>query len=326
MTVPLYQLSDIWSDVAQAYAAIRMNVSDGGHADGSLLLDLQRNGISQFSVEPDGALVILSDIKFVRDASQAPGAQPGTALALRSGTKAQTLRVYNTYTDDNNFERGFFGWVAAPNVLGIGNVGVGSGITRPIQLIGSNILLSGYNPAGSPVTNNDVGIFRAAPGCVEVNNGSPHGMQGAFIKWGGTARVIGDFNIGAAMTDVGGLVINLNANRAYSFDIELSFTCAAAGGIQCTLGGSVGITNLIFDGWIQDSANNGTKGSNRGSAFGNAVANSTLVGTSGHVVIRGCIETSATAGTFQVRAAQFASNATNTIIKRGSRLIAHDIT
>src|SRR5262245_4007843 len=119
MTVPLYMLSDVWNDAAQAFTAIRMNVTDTGHANGSLLLDLQRNGVSQFSVGPDGALTILSDVKFIRDTSGAPGAQPGNALALRNGTNPQTLRVYNTYTDDNNFERAFYGWIAAPNVLGI---------------------------------------------------------------------------------------------------------------------------------------------------------------------------------------------------------------
>src|SRR5215469_18061633 len=104
MTVPLYQLSDVWGDPSTVFKAIAMNVQDGGHKVGSLLLDLQVNGISQFSVDPTGALTLLGNVKFINDASVAPGAVAGNALALRNGLTPQTLRVYNTYTDDSNFE------------------------------------------------------------------------------------------------------------------------------------------------------------------------------------------------------------------------------
>lgn len=58
---------------------------------------------------------------------------PGT-LALRNGTDPQEFQVYNTYTDDTNFERGVMDWNG--NVLEIGTeAGIG-GTVRLIRLIG----------------------------------------------------------------------------------------------------------------------------------------------------------------------------------------------
>ena len=46
-------------------------------------------------------------------------------LAQRNGTNAQTFRIYNTYTDASNYERGFLRW--SSNVLEIGTEGAGTG-------------------------------------------------------------------------------------------------------------------------------------------------------------------------------------------------------
>jgi len=318
MTIPLHELTDFWGDVATTYDAIKMNVADGGHAAGSQLLDLQVNGVSQFAVTDVGGVLMGGDLFFFRD-SQAPA--PNGALALRNGTIPQVFRVYNTYTDVNNYERAGFGWTLWPNVLGIGAVAGGSGVVRPVRFVGANFILSGLS-----TDPGDVGIFRAAPGCLEVNNGSPHGMQGAYLKWGGQARVANDFSItNSTIVDIGGMVVNVNAGRAYAFDVELSYTCAAAGGIQCAIGGSATATSIIYDGFIIDSAANGIKGNAQASAIGGVVASAVTVGTAGHVTIRGTIEVNV-AGNLTVRAAQNTTNATATVIKRGSRLLVHDIT
>jgi len=334
MTVPLYQLFDQWSDGTITYQAIRMNVADGGHANNSALLDLQINGVSQFtvlaydSVNPNGGILMLSDLHLFRDPSPPIVGPPQPALALRFGNTPQAFRVYNSYTDDNNWERGFIGWIAIPNILGLGCAGQGTGVTRPVMLMGANFLVTGYNAAATPKYYTDLGIFRAAPATLEINSGTSGNLQGSYLKWGGTARCPGDVPItnNVTLANVGGLIVNVQAGRTYSFEAELAFTCAAAGGIKVAVGGgSATATYVIYDGWIVDSAANGIKGNAQATALGAAVAAAATTGTAGHVTVQGTIEVNA-GGTLAVQAAQNAANATATVVKRGSRLIVHDIT
>jgi len=53
-------------------------------------------------------------------------------IAQRNGTNAQTFRIYNTYTDASNYERGFMRWVS--NVLEIGSEAAGTGTGRSLVL------------------------------------------------------------------------------------------------------------------------------------------------------------------------------------------------
>jgi hypothetical protein len=53
-------------------------------------------------------------------------------LAQRNSTSAQTFRLYNTFTDASNYERGFFRW--ASNVLEIGTEAAGTGTQRQLRL------------------------------------------------------------------------------------------------------------------------------------------------------------------------------------------------
>jgi hypothetical protein len=64
-----------------------------------------------------GASVGGNDLIILRDAAN--------TLAQRNGTNAQTFRVYNTFTDASNYERGFFRYVS--NVLEIGHEAAGTG-------------------------------------------------------------------------------------------------------------------------------------------------------------------------------------------------------
>jgi len=333
MTQPLYQLADQWNDATRTYDGIMMNVADAGHAVGSDLLDLQMNGVSQFKViapdstNPNGGVLLVNDIHFFRETDQ-PVVRG--ALAVRNGNIPQVIRVYNTYTDDNNWERAGFGWTLTGNTLGIGMVNKGSGLARPVAFYGANFLLS---RTGDPTTftpDTDTGFFRNAAGVLEVNNGAPGTTSGCYLKWGGTARCPGDFPItnSTALTDIGGLVVSVKAGRAYSIDVELSVTnTAVAAGFQAAIGGNCAATNIIYDGWIVDSAANGIKGNAQATALNGVVASNVaaLVGTAYHVSIKGTIEVS-TSGTLTVRGAQKTANATATQVKRGSRLIVHDIT
>lgn len=84
-----------------------------------------------------GDIGAASDLFIRRDAAN--------TLAQRNGVNAQTLRVYNTFTDASNYERGIFSWVS--NVLFIGNEGAGTGTTRGTTVTGSifNVRISGVD-------------------------------------------------------------------------------------------------------------------------------------------------------------------------------------
>jgi hypothetical protein len=60
-------------------------------------------------------------------------------IAQRNGTNAQTFRLYNTYTNASNYERGFFQWNS--NVLEIGSEGAGTGSERPVRITAATLKL-----------------------------------------------------------------------------------------------------------------------------------------------------------------------------------------
>src|SRR6266576_231892 len=66
-------------------------------------------------------------VRLVRDAN--------AILAQRDGTNAQTLRVYNTFTDASNYERGVLDWTTTANTLTIGTEKAGTGSTRNIKFL-----------------------------------------------------------------------------------------------------------------------------------------------------------------------------------------------
>lgn len=59
-------------------------------------------------------------------------------LALRNGTTAESLRVYNTFTDASNYERAVFDWSTSANVLTIGTQAAGTGSGRRLSLVSAS--------------------------------------------------------------------------------------------------------------------------------------------------------------------------------------------
>lgn len=132
-------------------------------------------------------------------------------------------------------------------------------------------------------------------------------------------------NSTASMADVTGLSAALQTLGVgvlvYAFEVYLSFTCAAAGGIQVQLVGSgLTATYIVYDGYIIDSGANGIKGNVHATSLGTVVASATTTGTAGVVIISGEIVPNA-AGTLKVQFAQNTSNGTATTILKGSRMV-----
>ena len=134
------------------------------------------------------------DIKIIRDTTG--------VLALQNGVNSQSLRLYNTFTDASNYERGFMRW--ATNVLEIGAEAAGTGTQRTLSFLGgsNNAAISftanslcaifGNNAntfykiiqleAGLRYTGNDAGLFRNAAGVVEVNNGTAGTFRDLIVR------------------------------------------------------------------------------------------------------------------------------------------------
>lgn len=58
-------------------------------------------------------------------------------FAQRRGTNAQTYRLYNTYTDASNYERGFLQWNSG--VFEIGTEGAGTGSEQPVRITAATL-------------------------------------------------------------------------------------------------------------------------------------------------------------------------------------------
>lgn len=78
-----------------------------------------------------------SDLILTRDAAD--------TLAQRRGVNGQTFRVYNTYTDASNYERGFARWNT--NVFEIGAEKLGTGLGRHVSVI-APLQLQLFNGSG----------------------------------------------------------------------------------------------------------------------------------------------------------------------------------
>ena len=67
-------------------------------------------------------------------------------IDLRNGTSPNALKIFNTWTDASNFERGSIGWDS--NVFTIGTEAAGAGTDRGINFITGGTTRGGFNTAG----------------------------------------------------------------------------------------------------------------------------------------------------------------------------------
>lgn len=146
--------------------AIKLNVTDTNSGGNPLLIDLQANGSSRFDVTAKIAAAYIGQFSHnglprVRFSAQSSGAAIeifagsnnsfigfGTIgstvsrlyaedasngiIGQRNGVNPQTFRVYNTFTDISNYERGKIAWNS--NVLQIGTEEAGTGLARALDL------------------------------------------------------------------------------------------------------------------------------------------------------------------------------------------------
>jgi hypothetical protein len=73
-------------------------------------------------------------------------------LAQRNATNAQTFRLYNTFTDASNYERGFMKWNG--NVLEIGTEAAGTGASRLVRINSGTNSINFFSQGGNRLTLN----------------------------------------------------------------------------------------------------------------------------------------------------------------------------
>jgi hypothetical protein len=213
--VPISNLTTTWNNVSTTFTGIKLNVTDTASAAASLLIDLQKGGTSQFSVSKSGELALLNtgatriqgqygsgfyttgewrigtaqwlgrDSVIQWDSSGVPTSNStdlvvrrdaAAVLAQRNGVNAQTFRLYNTFTDVSNYERGFMRWNT--NVLEIGAEAAGTGTGRALSIsapggVTVNVLTTGSGNSLNAGGNLSVtGQINFANGFASLTGGS----------------------------------------------------------------------------------------------------------------------------------------------------------
>jgi hypothetical protein len=104
-------------------------------------------------------------------------------LAQSNGTAAQTFRVYNTYTDASNYERGVLSWNITGNTLVLTTENAGTGSARNIRIACTNWFIGSdgtfQNPAFVAGTN-DAALWSGGS-YAWSSTGAPTGTLDTYI-------------------------------------------------------------------------------------------------------------------------------------------------
>ena len=198
---PVLSATQTWNNAAVTFTGWQLNVTDTASAAASLLMDLQVGGSSRFSVSKSGAIsaVNLNVTGFISGATFVATNQlildvanqdvvlrrdAANTLAQRNGVNAQTLRVYNTFTDASNYERGALQWQS--NELQLRVDGAGTGQNRALQIVVGNQVVAYFNSAGNrsialgagAVATNATSGFVYVPTCAGLPTGTPETYTG----------------------------------------------------------------------------------------------------------------------------------------------------
>ena len=109
----------------------------------------------------------------------------GNVLAQRNSTAAQTFRLYNTYTDGSNYERGVFDWTTTANTLTIGPQNAGTGSARNVQFVSAS---GNFNFSGTSGAISNIAIAGALSTTTSV-------YIGQLLQWGTASAVSGNVGL-----------------------------------------------------------------------------------------------------------------------------------
>jgi hypothetical protein len=302
-----------------------------------------------------GTLALSTDVLLERDAA--------ASLAQRNATTAQAFRVYNTYTDADNYERGVFDWTTNANVLTIGTQKGTSGTARNIYIwragnaepdivvtasdvrfrggvvstgsaqyftdnqliVRSNCWIGFSDSTTSADGNPDTGsgFAKVAKGVLSIATFGGGSTPAGWMQWAGQKRVASDFDTGNSTT-----LANITG---LSVAVAAGRTYSFVAELYTTSDVAAGVKfaiggNATATAIIYEALvhNAGVLvAQTRATALGTEVGAVTAV-TVAKCTITGTITVNA-AGTLTVQMAQNVGNATGSVALRGSSFIVHDM-
>ena len=154
---PRLNLTQTWNAVGTTFTGLKFNVTNTASDVASSLIDLQIGGTSRFKIDQFGIAKVFVNAGFTNEGIEigATNSSAQTKLTFKDGlflsgagafdviirgdgaadilaqrrtTNAQTFRIYNTFTDASNYERGFVRWDS--NRLEVGTEKAGTGTAR----------------------------------------------------------------------------------------------------------------------------------------------------------------------------------------------------
>jgi hypothetical protein len=192
----------------------------GAAGSGAAVVTSQPSNTFAIGIAPSNSMT--SDVTLYRDAAD--------SLALRRTTNAQSLKVYNTFTDAGNYERGGINW--ASNTLQFGTENSGTGSARSLAFLTASTTRMTIDSTGN------VGIGTTSPSVVldikksfatandqqvlvrlfrDSDSGTGQTGIGSLMQFdvrdsGGSARTVGQFGgLLSSSNDSSGFIINTNS-------------------------------------------------------------------------------------------------------------------
>jgi hypothetical protein len=200
---PILDLAQTWNAGAVTFTGLRFNATDTASASSSILLDLQVGGVSKLYVKKDGSITSsgyfnsgnyylgnnsgsyylggANDVILTRDAAN--------TLAQRNGANAQTIRIYNTYTDASNYERAEIGWTSNSFIINTGKLGTGQ--TRVLQFAINGTNVSYFSASGHLLWNSDNTYDIGASGATRPRDGffGQDVTVSRSVRWASQSRI-----------------------------------------------------------------------------------------------------------------------------------------
>lgn len=91
----IFDLADVWNNGGTVFTSIKMDVTDTASDAASLLMDLQKSSVSQFSVSKDGDVVMLGGLTLSGFVSTAAP----TELTIATGAVTATKSYHTVDTE-----------------------------------------------------------------------------------------------------------------------------------------------------------------------------------------------------------------------------------
>jgi uncharacterized protein YwbE len=215
-TQPLLDITGTWNTTG-ATSGITLDVTDTASASTSTLLDLKVGAASKFKVDKSGFITATrfstangymwfnNNGAYLRisDSYLYSPNTGGNVWEVRNGTNAQEFRIFNTYTNDTNYERAALKWDS--NNFTFSTEAAGTGNVRNFNFAGGNV---GINTPGTVSYPLQI-TGRTTDGIVaRILHQSPTGGYGLWIE--SNDQNSGIFQV--AFNTIGGPSANLSTN------------------------------------------------------------------------------------------------------------------